>query len=160
MPWERSFATHAADADDFATFRCCDRDTTTPWIAEVEDYVRVSALRHAIHIVAFRDEARGLVAVSAFDPVTIELPRCSPIETPGWKLQVVAICLQHQAQGRSEEVFQQTYDAMREVNPDRALVTARVHREHQASRAAAERAGLTLLMTGDDYHTVLGEVPK
>ena len=159
MGWERSFATYAADVDDFAAFECWDGDPATPWIAEVEDYVRVSALRHALFNVAFWDEQGKLVAASAFDPQPVRMPLCSPSESPGWKLQALAISLEHQAQGRSTEVFAETFAAMREADARRTLVTASLHREHTRSRKACERAGLTILLPGPEFHILLGEVP-
>ena len=160
MAWERSFASPAGDVDDFAAFQCWSGQAGTPWIEEVENYVRVSVLSAALWTVAFRDEAGKLSAVSAFDPVPIEVPLCNPVENPGWKLQVVAVALDHQTQGRCREVYRETFAAMREADPQRLLVTANVHRQHAVSLKAAASAGLTLLMPGDEFHLVLGEVPR
>jgi hypothetical protein len=159
VSWERSFATYAADLDDYAAFQCWDGDRAKPWIAEVQDYVRVSALRHALYNVAFWDEEGELVAASAFDPQPVRIPLCSPAERPGWKLQALAICLEHQGQGHSRKVFAGTFAAMRELDARRTLVTASVHRDHRTSQEACERVGLTLLLPGPEFHTLLGEVP-
>jgi hypothetical protein len=160
VSWERLIATHAADADDFANFQCWNGDRATPWIEEVENYVRVSVLRAAVWSVAFRDEKGKLAAVAAFDPVPIEVPLCNPVVNPGWKLQVVAIRLEYQAQGHSQMVFRETFEAMREANPDRILVTASIHRKHTASLKACERVGIAPFLPKDEHYWIaLGEVP-
>ncbi len=159
MAWERSFASAVLDVDDFAAFQCWNGDRATPWIAVVEDYVRVSVLRAAVHILAFRDGNGELVAVSAFDPTDVEIPLIEPVAHPGWTLQVLAIRLQHQRNGHSREVYRQTFEAMCELNPARSLVTARIHRQHTGSMTAARRAGLDLFLTGTEFHTMLGELP-
>jgi RimJ/RimL family protein N-acetyltransferase len=154
----RSFATRVQDADEFARFACCPSGGP-PWIREAEDYVRVSVLSHATWVLAFRDDDDALVAVSAFDPRVISIPLNEPVDHLGWHLQVVAVRLDRQRERLSQEVFARTFAAMREIAPERLLVTAHVHREHRASRTAAERAGLELLVPKDDhYWLLLGEV--
>lgn len=158
MAWNRSPASPVLDIDDFAAFQCWDGDSATPWIAMVENYVRARVLHAALHTLAFRD-GDELVAVSAFDPIDIEIPLVEPIAQPGWKLQVVAIRLQRQRNGHSREVYKQTFEAMRELNPARSLVTAQIHRLHTGSMTAANRAGLDLFLTGTEFHTMVGELP-
>jgi RimJ/RimL family protein N-acetyltransferase len=155
----RSFATRVLDTSEFAHFSCCP-NPGEPWVREAEDYVRGFVLGHATWVLAFRDEQNELVAVSAFDPRIIEVPLAQPVAHEGWHLQVVAIALQHQAQGLSRMVFEQTFEAMRDIAGHRVLVTANVHRAHTASRRAAARVGLlTLLPLDDDYLILLGQVP-
>jgi hypothetical protein len=155
LAWQASFATPEVDVDEFAAFRCWDGDKNKPWIEQVENYVRVRVLKAALHTLAFRDGRGELVAVSAFDPTPIEIPVIKPVVHLGWQLQVVAICQRHQRNGRSREVYEQTFAAMRDTNSARTFVTAKIHREHRASLAAANRAGLELLMTGDPFHTMI-----
>ena len=159
MKLRRSFAVTVGDAEEFASFSCCPDDGPA-WVREAENYVRVYALGHANWVLAFRDEADELVAVSAFDPRVIEIPLVAPVEHDGWHLQVVAIALPYQGQGLSAFVYSETFAAMREVSQQRELVTANVHSLHTASRRAAARAGLdTLVPIDDDYIRLLGVVP-
>jgi hypothetical protein len=148
-----------ADADEFAQFACC-QGAREPWILEVENYVRGWVLRRAQYVLAHRNEAGTLLAVSAFDETVIGIPLVSPLDHPGWHLQVVAISLDHQNQGLSQEIFASTFNAMRQLDVDRVFVTANVHREHVMSHRACARVGLTPWIPLDDaYWILLGEVP-
>jgi RimJ/RimL family protein N-acetyltransferase len=155
----RSFATRVLDADEFAGFRCCP-NPGEPWVQEAENYVRAFVLGHATWVLAFRDEQEELVAVSAFDPRIVEVPLAQPVAHEGWHLQVVAIAVEHQRQGVSRAVFDETFATMRDIAGHRVLVTANVHRDHVASRTAAERVGLLPLVPIDEhYWMLLGKVP-
>ena len=112
-------------------------------------------------MLAHRNDAGTLVAVSAFDMTTIGIPLLSPLDHPGWHLQVVAISADHQNQRLSGEVFANTFAAMRQLDTDRVFVTANVHREHVVSLRACARADLTPWIQLDDHYWILlGEVPN
>jgi RimJ/RimL family protein N-acetyltransferase len=148
------------DEAEFASFSCWDGVAGTPWVEEVENYVRGWVLRDARHVVAVRSEDDELVAVAAFDERSIAVPLVAPVDHPGWHLLVVAIRLDHQGQGLSREVFDAVFEAMRRVDPERVLYTAYVHRENRASMRACARVGLLPFHPKDEhYHTLLGEVP-
>lgn len=150
----------ATDADELAQFACTPPDAPEPWVAEAEAYVRGWALRHAEHVVSHRDEAGTLVAVSAFDETVVGIPLRSPLDHPGWHLQVVAINREHQNQRLSPDVFAGTFEAMRDLDPNRVFVTANVHRNHVVSQRACAGAGLLPWFLRDqDYWVLLGEVP-
>lgn len=149
-----------ADAEEFAAFVCCDRETADPWVIEAENYVRGWVLGHADHVVAHRNEAGVLVAVTAFDHSVIGIPIRNPLDHPGWHLQVVAVSADQQNQGLSSEIVSGTFEAMRSVDRDRVYVTANVHRNNRASLTACDRAGIQLwYQRDDDYLVLLGEVP-
>lgn len=161
MRLTRSFATREYDEDAFAAFSSWAGRDGEPWIEEADNYVRVSVLRHAAHVLAFRDAARDLVAVSAFDERTIAVPLAAPVDHPGWHLQVVAIRVEDQRKGLSQLIFQETFAAMRELDPERVLVTAHAHKDHFASISACRQAGIeAFYMKDDDYWMLLGEVPE
>lgn len=149
-----------ADGDEFARFTCAEVESADPWVLEVEAYVRSWVLRHAHHVLAHRDEEGTLVAVSAFDGTVVGIPLLSPLDHPGWHLQVVAISHNHQNQRLSAEVFSGTFEAMRGLDLDRVFVTANVHGLHVVSLRACAQVGLTPWIQLDaDYWILLGEVP-
>jgi RimJ/RimL family protein N-acetyltransferase len=155
-----SFATRDRDEDSFARFHCWDGNSDAPWVEEVENYVRAWLLREAEHALAFRDDGGDFIAVAGFDPRTIFVPIVEPVAHPGWHLQVVAVRLESQRQGLSQEVFSGTFAAMREVDPGRVLYTATAHRENTASLRAAALAGLLPFRRKDEHYVeLLGEVP-
>jgi RimJ/RimL family protein N-acetyltransferase len=146
------------DAEEFEQFYCTGANAQ-PWEQETENYVRFWVLRRARYVLCHRDESSALIAVSAFDENLIAMPVISPLDHPGWHLQVVAITVGHQNQGLSQEVFKGTFDAMKHVDPDRVFVTANVHQDHAFSRRACEKVGLSPWIRLDDaYWILLGEV--
>lgn len=149
------------DAIQFDAFACWDRDPTTVWALEIENYIRARLLWRFENItLAFREDGE-LVAVSSFYPSTIGLPLVEPIEQPSWHLDVLAIQLQRQRLGLAAEIFRQTFEEMQAEDPGRILVTGFVQRSNAASLIACGRAGLTPLIPRDDeYWIVLGEVPE
>lgn len=149
-----------SDADEFSGFVCSDENSEA-WVLEAENYVRNWVLRRAERVLAHRDETGHLIAVSAFDSVVIGLPLLSPIDHPGWHLQVIAISTAHQNSRVSGEVYSGTFDAMRQLDSDRVFLTANVHRSHAASLRAAAKVGLEPWYPMDDHYWVLlGEVPE
>ncbi len=157
----RSPANRADDAE-FAEFCCCDSDAPA-WEVEAENYVRASALGHSEHVLAMRNDDGLLVAVSAFTRRDIEIvPVAQPTQQVGWHLQVMAVRLEHQRQGVCGEAFALTFEAMRELDDRRGLITAHVHKDHGPSLAACEKVGLERLMPlgqDEDYWVLLGTVP-
>lgn len=148
------------DEDEFAGFSCWDGAAGTPWVEEVENYVRGWVLRDARYVVALSNEDGELVAVAAFDERSIGVPLVAPVDHPGWHLLVVAVRLDQQNRGLSKEVFDCVFEAMRSVDPERVLYTAYVHRENRASMRACARVGLLPFHPKDEhYNTLLGEVP-
>jgi hypothetical protein len=155
-----SFATEY-DTGEFSQFTCCTDASAPPWVREAEIYVRDWALRRAQHVLAHRNGAGALVAVSAFDRTTIGIPLLSPLDHPGWHLQVVAILDDHQNQRLSREVFDNTFVAMTQLDVDRVFVTANVHRDHAVSLRACANVGLEPWIPLDDHYWILlGEVPN
>jgi RimJ/RimL family protein N-acetyltransferase len=155
----RCFADANQDRDEFAAFSCWDGDPGAVWAEEAENYVRGWVLGQALHTLAFREEDGALLAVSAFDPRVIAVPLLEPIEQPAWHLQCVAVRLEDQGRGLSEAIFRQTLSAMREMDPDRILVTANVHKRNLASLRACEKAGFSVFRShGHSYVELLGEV--
>jgi RimJ/RimL family protein N-acetyltransferase len=154
-----SFASRDGDGDEFAAFSCWDGSSDTPWVEEVENYVRHWVFRDAQHVLALRNENGDLVAVAAFAQRTIAVPLLAPVDHPGWHLIVVAIRLEDQRHGLSAEVFSAVFEAMRTVDPDRVLYTATAHRENVGSMRACERIDLLPFVLKDDHYWVLlGEV--
>ena len=154
-----SWAT-AADAEEFENFACCG-ERREPWVLEAETYVRYWVLRQAQYVLTHRDEHGSLVAVSAFDEAVIGLPLQSPTDHAGWHIQVVAVGVEYQNQGHSAQVFASTFDAMRQLDPERVFVTANVHQDHVISNRTCARAGLTRWIPLDAvYWTLLGDVPE
>jgi hypothetical protein len=143
-----------ADDTEFAGFYCCDATNATPWTQEAENYVRAHALRRSQHCLAFRDSG-ALVAVSAFSPTVLGLPLNQPVDQPVWQLDVVAIALNHQSQGLSSEVFQGTFEVMRQLDLERDAVTAYVHQQHAHSIRACASAGLQPLMPVNGHYWLL-----
>lgn len=143
-------------------FECWDGSEDVPWAEEAENYIRASLLRHARHVLALRDELGELVGVSAFDERNILLPINTRTATihPSWHLQVVAVRVDLQGQRLVDEIFELTFDAMRQADTERIIVTARVHRKNLPSLKACARHSIDPLREVDDHYLeLLGEVP-
>ncbi len=148
------------DADEFEQFSCSN-GSTEPWVKEADFYVRYSVLHQAQYVLSHRDESGTLIAISAFDAIVVGIPVISPLDHPGWHIQVVAIADDNQNLGRSQEVFSGTFQAMGQLDSDRVFVTANVHAHHVMSNRACARAGLIPWVPLDDiYWILLGEVPE
>jgi hypothetical protein len=147
----------ASDDDDLREFTCWDGDTSQPWVQEVEFYVRFQALKRARRTVLFRGRGKALVAVSAFDARRVKYPVLGHQWWDGWQLQVVAIRLRDQgtclADGTriSDYVLSKTYQLMREEDPERRYVTARVHEKNKRSITAADRLDLAPAMPDPEH---------
>lgn len=161
MPLSWSFASREDDEGEFASFLCWDGDPSTPWIAEVQNYVHGWIFRDAKHVLAFRDLRGELVAVAAFDERVISVPIVAPVNHAGWHLLVVAIRLEDQGRGFSREVFDGVFEAMRTVDSERVLYTAYVHQANRSSVEACRRVGLLPFLRKDEqYWILLGEVSE
>lgn len=148
------------DADLFDSFACWDGDPDKPWVEEVENYVRIHVLKDCPHTLAFFDEDEQLIAVSAFRPSQVLIPRLVGQSRPSWHLVVAAVSLEHQGRGCSAQVFDESFDTMRGLDGDRLLVTGYVHQDNLASLKACAKAGLDPFEPkGGGYIVVLGEVP-
>jgi hypothetical protein len=160
VPLVTSRAIAGRDDEDFAAFECWDGDPTAYWSEEVENYVRGSVLRHAHYVLAFRDGDGKLAAVSAFDSRVIQVPLVAPSSHPTWHLQVIAVRLDLQGHHVADQVFAETFRAMRDEDKNRDIVTGNVHRANAPSRHACARHGLDSFLPLDaDYDIVLGEIP-
>lgn len=158
LVWTRADASR--DAADFESFNCWNGNAGVPWVEEVENYVRWWVLDDAQYVVAGRDDGGRLAAVAAFDERVIAVPLVAPIDHPGWHLQVVAIRLDLQASRLFDEVIETTFRIMRSIDPERILVTARVHGANRESLRACARHDLDPFVgLNDDYVDLLGEVP-
>jgi RimJ/RimL family protein N-acetyltransferase len=149
---------------EFSDFVCCEGPDAEPWVQQAELYVRAWVLREALPLVlTHRNEDGELVGVSAFERTVVGLPPATPedpVDHAGWHLLVVAVALDHRGSGLSQEVFAGTFEAMRQRDPDRYLVTANVHHQHHVSLRACANAGLTLWRPLDrDYWTLAGTLP-
>jgi hypothetical protein len=154
-----SFAT-AADRDELAQFVCWDGNPYEPWVEEAQNFVRAWMLSRTQHCLMTRGEARRLIAVAAFDPRVIGLPLVRPIDHNAWHIQVLAVSLPFQAHGLAASIFDQVFAAMRQLDPDRVLVTANVHRDNHHSLSACSKVGITPLVPVEEaYWLLLGEVP-
>lgn len=126
--------------------------------------MRGSVLGHSEYVLAMRDEQGLLVAVSGFKRRLVEIvPVAQPIQQPGWHLHVMAVRLEHQQQEICGQAFVHTFDAMREIDDTRSLITAHVHKNHRPSLAACEKVGLEPLVPlgqDQDYWILLGRVPE
>jgi RimJ/RimL family protein N-acetyltransferase len=155
---ERSLAIRGRDDAEFARFQCWDGNAATPWVELAEEYARVWALRISDHVLAFRDDDGELIAVSAFSRGAIDIPFIGGAEHPAWYIEVVAIAVDHQRQGLSQDVFVGTFEIMQELDPTRILVTGKVHKDHSASRKACAAVGMHgLFEENDGYWIVLGD---
>ena len=151
-------------------FRCWTGDDDELWVRDVEEYVRMYALRTAYRVLLFCSAGGELAGVTAFNKQDI-----SPSGTrrvPGWRLEVVALTLRWQRQRvasdiagaasemkASEYLMRATYRRMLELDARRVLVVARVHDGNVASMVAAARVGLDRTEREDDeYWAMLGEV--
>jgi hypothetical protein len=154
---DRSFALRGRDDDEFGRFECWDGDPATPWIGEAQDHARVWSLTTADHALAFRDDNGVLIAITAFSRGEIEIPLLGGTEQPCWDLQVLAIALDHQRQGLSEEVFLGTFAAMLELDRSRMYVRGRVHKDHHASRRACACVEMHGAYEDPPYWVVVGD---
>jgi hypothetical protein len=164
-----SVATKAADGHDLLGFSCWNRaaEEGANWLLEVEEYVQRVAVGSAYRTLTFRDSDGKLRGVTAFDKRAVQLGR---VVHSGWHLQVVALAADFRGRlahsdiegtkdlmPASEYLFRRTFVEMRAIDPDRQLVTARVHDDNLRSVAAARR--VDLLRTEretDDYWLMLG----
>jgi hypothetical protein len=141
------------------------------WIREVEEYVRVFALRSASHVLIFESPGGDIAGVSAFDRVEVALSGRD--REPAWRLQVIALSVQWQGKSvdadiegcsatmkASEYILRSTFRRMLEIDKRRVIVVATVHDENRTSMAACARVGL--VRTGREadpnYWAMLGEV--
>jgi hypothetical protein len=164
-----SVATKAADGHDLLGFICWNRaaEEEADWLVEVEEYVQRVAVGSAYRTLTFRDSQRKLRGVTAFDKRAVQIGR---VVHAGWHLQVVALAADFRGRqvesgiagtqspmAASEYLFRRTFVEMQAIDPDRRLVTARVHDDNLRSVAAARR--VDLLRTereSDDYWLMLG----
>jgi hypothetical protein len=154
----RAFATRADD-EEFSRFSCWDGNSALPWVEEVEDDIRGGWIfKRAEHVVAIRDDG-DLVAVSAFFPRDIGLPVVAPVPQLGWHLHALAVRLDLQRSGLSVVALEQTFAAMREIDPNRDLFTVRVHQDNVASTRLCGRYQLAPFPRDDPvYIELLGDV--
>jgi hypothetical protein len=158
MTLVRSFA-GADDDGDFARFRCWDGDSDNFFAEEAEIWIRNTGLLYepGTFNLAFRADG-VLVAVASFYRRSWPIP--PPADRPAWHLDVMAIHRDRQRAGLSAEVFAGTFEVMREVEPDRVLISGFIHRLNFAAYAACSAVGITLWTPRDeDYVIVIGEVP-
>jgi hypothetical protein len=167
-----SVGTKAVDGHDLLRFRCWDGDPDEPWIGDVEEYVRVLALKSAFRTLVFRDDGGEVAAVTAFDRREVRPFEAARYLVPGWHLQVVAVSLRYQgslvendilgcppAMKMAEYAHRSTYRYMLEIDPARQFITARVHDENRRSIKAAARVDLERTVREDvDYWRMLGPV--
>jgi len=154
----RSFA-GADDDADFADFRCWDGDPENFFAEEAQNFIRGAMLYQpdSYHL-AFREDGE-LVAVSSFYKRSWPIPPPGP-ERPAWHLDVLAVACDRQRAGLSREVFEGTFEVMREADPDRVLVSGFVHRQNLIAYDACTAVGMTMWTPRDDeYVIVIGEVP-
>jgi hypothetical protein len=161
LPLSCSPATLATDFDACVGFRCWSGDPDAHWAREVEENVRVIALRYSEHCLAFREEEGGdLVAFSAFGRREVHIPLLGGAPEPCWHMDVAAVSLDRQRAGLSQEVFDGTFAAMRELDSDLTFVTAWVHERNDASIKACAAVGLDFYyMAHGPYACLLKEMP-
>ncbi len=143
----------------FAAFSCLATGTpSTPWLEEVENYVRARVLRVPdLHVLAFRD-GDELIAVSAFYESEIELPANQPAGYPAWHLEVVAVAHPRQRNGVGLEVLDHTLSVMRDISPDRVFVVARAHLKNRASIGLCAKRGITPYVPSGTYWVMVGDL--
>jgi RimJ/RimL family protein N-acetyltransferase len=155
-----SYASSDHDREEYATFTCWDGADGTPWLEEVQTFIRHWVLTRVSYVLSFRDGTGGLVGVGAFEARNIYVPLVEPVQNAGWHLQVVGVRLDHQGKGLSRDVFRGIFEAMRQLDDERVIYTAHVHKDNAPSIAACARVGLDLLRPKDaHYWILLGEVP-
>lgn len=160
MPLSCSPATLATDLDACVAFRCWDGDPDSHWAKEVEEYVRVNALRYSEHCLAFREEeSRELAAFTAFGRREVHIPLLDGAREPCWHMDVAAVSLDRQQAGLSRELFEGTFAAMRELDSGLMFVTAWVHESNEASIKACAGVGLDFYyMAHGPYACLLKEM--
>jgi hypothetical protein len=153
-------ATLATDLEACAAFRCWDGDPNTPWVKEVEEYVRVKALHYSQNCRAFREKEGGeVVAFSAFGRREVHIPLLGGTPEPCWHMDVAAVSLDRQRDGLSHEVFESTFATMRELDSGLAFVTAWVHKDNVASVKACAAVDLDYYyMAQSSYACLLKEL--
>jgi hypothetical protein len=153
-------------------FRCWTGDEEfDPWVAEVEDFVRMIALKTADHVLLFESESGDLAGVSAFDRE--DYAPSGPFHVPIWRLEAIALSLAWQGTSvdadidgcpgtmkASEYVLRGTFRRMLELDPRRTFLVGRIHNDNRASMKATARVGLDQLgqRVLGEYLEVLGEV--
>lgn len=152
-------------------FSCWDGDEDEYWAHEAEYFIRQRAIAETYRTLVFRDHDGLVAAVSAFDKRGVRPNEAAKFVHDGWLLQVVGVRRDLQG-GRvesdvascpgtmrvSEYVFRKTFERMRELDPTREVVTARVHEENRRSIEAARRVGLERTVREDaDYWRMLGK---
>jgi RimJ/RimL family protein N-acetyltransferase len=160
MPLSWSYASPNHDRDEYASFTCWDGADGTPWLEEVQTFIRHWVLTRVPYVVSFRAGNGDLVGVGAFEERNIYVPLVEPVQHEGWHLQVVGIRLEDQGKGLSRSVFRGIFEAMRQLDDGRVIYTAHVHKDNVPSIAACARVGLDLLRPKDTHYWILlGEVP-
>jgi hypothetical protein len=154
--WSYRSASIEADSDALSTFSCWDGDEERWWIQEVENHIRAWVLECSEHVLLlYEDDV--LIGLSAFSRTTIIIPSHDPSHQPAWKLDLVAIALDHQSRGISYELYQRTFSLMNELDPERRLVTGAIYEKNHASLASALKVGLIPTKRDDSgYLRVLG----
>lgn len=123
---------------------------------EVENHIRGWLLSQSDFTLLFLDQD-AVVAVSGFSRRQVFL---GTDLVQGWILDVIAIDLHRQGQGLASDVYAGTFDAMKQADPDRVVVSARIHTQNLASRSAAIRAGIHALRPiSAEYWEFLGTTP-
>jgi hypothetical protein len=150
-------------------FRCWSGDEDETWVLEVEEYIRLIALRTAERVLLFEPAEGQVAGVTAFGRQ--EISPSGTRRVPGWRLEVVALALAWQGKSvvaaiagcaprmkASEYLLRATFRRMRELDRRRRLVVARVHDGNVASMVAAARVGLDRTRReSDEYWEMLGE---
>lgn len=145
-------ATKARDAHALLSFACWDGDPELPWAGEAEHFIRTRALASTYKTLVFRAPDRTVAAVSAFDRREVGAGRR---QLAAWHLQVVGVrrdlqrtIVESEIAGCptemrvSEYVLRKSFERMIEIDPERVLVTARVHEDNRPSIVACARVDL------------------
>jgi hypothetical protein len=163
-------ATKGRDGHGLLAFRCFPGGEEELWVAEIEEYVRVFALRTADHVLVFESQEGALAGVSAFDRQDISVS--GRLRVAGWRLEVIALAVRWHGQvvdadidgcaetmKASEYVLRATFRRMLELDPRRVIVIGRVHDDNPASMSACARVGLLRTRReSNEYWELLGEV--
>jgi len=143
----------------FAAFSCIAPGApSTPWLEEVDNYIRAALLRASdLHVLAFR-EGDNLVAVSAFYESRIGIPVVQPADHPAWHLEVLAVAHQRHRNGIGLQVLDHTLATMQELDPHIVFVVARAHADNDASIRLCAKRDITLFLPDGAYQVLLGEL--
>jgi GNAT superfamily N-acetyltransferase len=151
-----------ADDQEVLQFCCCE-DDAPDYIASVQRYVSILALRRDEHVVGLRDQDDDLIGIASFDRTVIGiLPMQQPTDVRGWYLKAAAVDLDRQGDGISKALFDSTFEIMRHLDPSRSLIAAAVHRNNLPSIGACAKVGLDVYLpapAGEDFHQLIGTVP-